>query len=189
MKDLSREITAALTSSNLDLPSSLRTLLHDYLEKHPGPDDESSPKLHEELQSIYDAHVAQSPARLAPFFSILFILKPTLAGNGRLLQWWENLRDIVLENLREKGLSKEVRSILLRILIWDEDDRPSTNDGVLDDKRATASTIANNLVQIWITKHRLNLDFPEKYTLFVEDQLQQILYLFGRKRPKVRPLL
>lgn len=78
-----------------------------------------------------------------------------------------------------------MRSILLRILIWDEDERGNLGDEVLEDKRSTADAIANNLVQIWIVKHRKNLEFPEKYTQFVEDQVRQILYLFGKKRPKV----
>lgn len=104
-----------------------------------------------------------------------------------MLQWWEKLRDHVLENLKERGLAKEVRSILLRILIWDDDDGP--NNAIVEDKRITANAVASNLVQIWISKHEENMDLPEKYSLYVEDQVKQILYLFGRKRPRVGGVL
>jgi hypothetical protein len=186
IKDLSKEIIAALTSQGHDLPTSLRNHLHDYLEKYSTPDEDASARLHDELVNIYDTHVSGHPGRLTPFISILFILKPTLTGAGRLLQWWEKLRDFVLENLKERGLVKEVRAILLRLLIWDEEESSSANDGIKKDKRATAQTMSENLVHIWIARHRSNLDYPDKYTQFVEYQIQQILFLYGKKRPKVR---
>ena len=159
-------------------------MLQGYLTKHPALDDDHSQRLQDELFSIYNTQVVNSPPRLAPFLSILQVLKPAIRGSGRLLQWWAKLSSNVLKNLdTEKGLAQEARGTLLGILVWDEDDEDT--EDVKTDKAETGRAVADSLVGTWISKSKGALEDQDKHAEFVQGQIKYILLSFGRRRPKV----
>jgi solute carrier family 25 (mitochondrial carrier protein), member 16 len=91
----------------------------------------------------------------------------------------------VLNNIgEEKGLALEAKSTLLGILVYDEDDEVAKKDAV-----QTSEAVAHNLMEVWLKKHQVgNAEFDNE-ARFVEGQIQLILLAFGRKRPKVSPIL
>ena len=80
----------------------------------------------------------------------------------------------------EKGLAREAKDTLLDLLVYDEDDEVEK-----DDTRQTSVAVSENLLAVWLDKYQAgNVDFDNE-AKFVEGQIQSILLLFGRKRPKV----
>lgn len=186
LKDLTKAISVTINSPSLPLPSFLLEILHNYLAKHPSPDDDHSQRLQDELLAIYTAQVVNSPSRLAPFLSALGILKPALAGSGRLLQWWQTLSRDVLNNLgSQKGLANEAREIILGLLVVEEEDEDSKESEVLQDTKAAAQAVGESLVNIWMLKNKSALEDLDQQAQFLQSQVQHILFAFGRRRPKV----
>jgi solute carrier family 25 (mitochondrial carrier protein), member 16 len=155
--------------------------LHAYLDKHAEYDDSESQRLQEELLLIYQNYVHNNPSRLALFLAIVRTLNPAIRGSGRLLQWWDKLSVAVINKLgEEKGLATEAKNTVLGILVYDEDEEGE----LLNDAITTSSTIAENLLEVWLNKSTsASIEFDDD-ARFVENQVQMILLAFGRRRPK-----
>jgi hypothetical protein len=180
-KDLVKALTNSLPAILLPLPDDLLQVLHAYLEKHDAHDESDSQRLQDELLSLYETHIHDNPSRLAPFLAILRTLKPGIRGSGRLLQWWDKLALPVLNNIgEEKGLALEAKNTLLDILIYDEDDEVEKEDAM-----HTSEAVSENLLSVWLNKHRAGNEEFDNEARFVEGQIQLILLAFGRKRLKV----
>lgn len=182
LKDLSRTINTSSATLTLPLPEDLLDVINAYVEKHAVYDDSDEKRLQEELINIYQTSIIEHPSRLAPFLSILRLLKPALRVSGRLLQWWDKLSPPIMVHLGvEKGLASEVKSTLLSILVYDEDEE----DSVRETARATSVSMVENLISTWLAKIKLAAEEFDDHAKFVEGQIQLILLAFGKKRPKV----
>lgn len=183
LKDLTKAITNASTSSTiaLPLPEDLLQVIYAYLEKHATHDESDEKRLQEDLLNVYQSSIIDHPARLAPFLAILRLLKSAIRGSGRLLQWWDKLSPPIMVHLGiEKGLAVEVKSTLLSILIYDEDE----DDSVKEDAKATSDALVENLLSTWFAKTKLAQDEFDDHAKFVQGQIQLILLAFGKKRPE-----
>lgn len=182
LKDLSRTINNSSVILTLPLPEDLLDVINAYVEKHVVYDDSDEKRLQDELLNIYQTSIVEHPSRLAPFLAILRLLKPALRASGRLLQWWDKLSPPIMVHLGiEKGLASEVKSTLLSILVYDEDEQNSVRDAA----RATSASMVENLISTWLAKTRLAAEEVDDHAKFVEGQIQLILLAFGKKRPKV----
>jgi solute carrier family 25 protein 16 len=183
LKDLTRAITTSTSTLTLPLPEDLLQVIYAYLEKHAVHDDSDEKRLQEDLLSIYQTSVVETPSRLAPFLAILRLLKPVLQAPGRLLQWWDKLSPPIMVHLGvEKGLASEVTGILLGILVYDEDEEIY----VKETAKATSAAVVENLISTWLAKTKLATEEFDDHAKFVEGQIALILLAFGKKRPKVR---
>jgi solute carrier family 25 protein 16 len=183
LKDLARAITIASPTLALPLPEDLFDVINAYLEKHAAHDDSDEKRLQDELLLIYQTSIVENSSRLAPFLAILRLLKPALRASGRLLQWWDKLSAPVMVNLGvEKGLASEVKSILLSILVYDEDEE----DLARVTSRTNSNAMVDNLIATWLAKSKIASEEFDDHAKFVEGQIQLILLAFGKKRPKVR---
>ncbi len=185
LKDLSKAIVTSVPSLALPLPEDLLQVINAYLEKHAEHDDSESQRLHDELFLIYQSSILEHPSRFAPFLEILRLFKPILRGSKRLLQWWSALSSPVTIHLGvEKGLAVEATSVLLEILVYEEDEEGLDKD----DAQATSDAVAESLITTWLAKSKIANEEFNEHAKFVEKQLKLVLFLFGRKRPKV-PML
>lgn len=183
LKDLTKAISVSLAQSSSPIPSSLVQNLHKYVESHAEHDEDHAQRLQDELRAIYTSQVLNNPPGLAPFLAILGILKPLIAGSGRLIQWWKILFEEVLQNLgTQKGLAQEARDIILDLLVVDTDSKESDT---LRDQQDTAHEIRENLISFWMAKSVKALQEIDMQARFVETQLLHILLSYGRRRPRV----
>ncbi len=157
-------------------------MIYAYLEKHATYEESDEKRLHDELLNIYQSSIVDHPARLAPFLAILRTLRPVIRASARLLQWWDKLSPPVIVHLGiEKGLAAEVKSTLLGILIYDEDEE----DSVKEVAQAASAALVENLLSTWLAKTKLASEGFDDHARFVEGQIELILLTFGKKRPKV----
>lgn len=164
----------------MPLPDDLLLVLHAYLDKHPEFDETEAQRLQEELLSIYQNNVPGNSSRYAPFLAVIRTLSPALRGAGRLLQWWDRLCIPVINKLgAEKGLATEAKNAVLSILVYEDG-----QGELMDDAITTASSITENLLNVWINKQTAaSVEFDDD-ARFIENQIQMILLAFGRRRPK-----
>lgn len=178
MKELSKAIGLSIPNETLPLPDDLLEIIQTYLDKHNPIEDSDSQRLQDELLGIYQKDVKDSPKRYPVFLAILRHLRPAISTSSRVLQWWEALVVPVLDHLtEEKGLAAETREILLDILAYDTDDGEDGESGI------TSAVLAGKLLEIWLRKNANSVEAEPKEK-FLEEQIQQILMEFGRKRPK-----
>lgn len=79
----------------------------------------------------------------------------------------------------EKGLAIEVKSILLSILVYDEDEEDNHS------AKATSDAVVENLISVWLAETKIATEEFDDHARFVESQICIILLAFGKKRPKV----
>jgi solute carrier family 25 protein 16 len=178
LKDVIKAVLTTIPSLELPLPSDLLEIIESYLEKHTPFDDSDSHKLHDELLTIYQNDVADTPNRYPIFLAILRQLRPGIGGHKRLMQWWDVLVVPLLDHLgEEKGLADEIRGVLVEILVYDEDDENK------EDAAKTAAILSSRLLEMWLKKAAIST--TEASAKFMQQQIQLVLIEFGRKRPKV----
>lgn len=179
LKDVIKAVLSTISSTSLPLPADLLDIIQSYLDKHTPFDDSESQKLHEELLTIYQNEVSDTPKRYAVFLAILRQLRPGIGGYKRLLQWWDVLVVPVLEHLsEEKGLAAEIKGILVEILVYEEDDDNK------EDAEKTAAVLSSRLMEMWLKKSAIST--LNASARFLQQQIQHVLIEFGRRRPKVR---
>jgi hypothetical protein len=89
----------------------------------------------------------------------------------------------VLDRLTaERGLAFETRAILLEILVYD------TDEGDVTDAMHTSAVLLEKLLEMWLNSSKAALK-PDPAAHFLEQQIQQVLVEFGKKKPKVTPNL
>lgn len=180
-KELSKAIINAVSKQIAPLPVDLVQLIASYIEKHTDQDEAYYNRLLDELIVIYQANIQGKQGRLASFLAILRELNPLVVGNGRLLRWWDKFSPPLLAHVvEEKGFAPDLRLTVLEWLLWDEEEVDS------ETTHAVSALVAQDILSTWLEKWRLadsQLDIDAK---FLENQLHQILIMYGRKRPKVR---
>ncbi len=84
----------------------------------------------------------------------------------------------------EKGLAVQATNVLLETLVYEEDEEGLDKE----DAQATSDAVAENLIGTWLAKSKIANEEFNEHAKFVEKQLRSILFLFGKKRPKVPTL-
>lgn len=177
MKDLLKTISSCVTNANVPLPYDLLEVIQAFLDRRKTIEDSDSQRLHEELQLIYHKDVHEKPNRYSFFLALLRHLRPVLKGR-RLLEWWDLLHLEVFNRLsEEKGLGNEAQSILLDILVYDQDGESSAEEAKI------SGALFDTLVKVWLENcHATAAEDPAAHLIRI--QIQHVLLSFGRKRAK-----
>ncbi|KAM0277160.1 hypothetical protein ACHAQH_006006 [Verticillium albo-atrum] len=183
LKDLCKAINAYYSNApTLPLPDDLTQAIEAYLDKHEKFDDQTSEKLHEELQSIYNNHVADQPSRYASFIAILRRFITVIRTPARLFHWWDIMGEPVeMNTVQEKGLLAESAAGTMDLLMMgDVDEHEAKAEGAVN-------PFAERLYLTWMDKHRPiessqnDSDYGGGST---ERPMREGLIAWGKKRPK-----
>ncbi|KAF3767595.1 hypothetical protein M406DRAFT_61444 [Cryphonectria parasitica EP155] len=171
-KDLVRAINAFVPGASLPLPEELVSVIEAYLDRH--GDEGPSERLHEELLSIWEKSVKDSPASQAAWLAILRELLPALNNPAFIIDWWDRVQEPVLNHLTEdKVLRSEAWANTLAVLTGDH---VAENDG--------SQQLAIRLLNIWMQSTHLPGQGDSSSASLRANLIRGGLLSYGRKRPK-----
>ncbi|CRK45289.1 hypothetical protein BN1723_016524, partial [Verticillium longisporum] len=167
----------------LPLPDELTQAIEAYLDKHEKFDDQTSEKLHDELQVIYNSHVAGQPSRYASFIAIFRRFVTVIRTPARLFHWWDIMGESVEMNaVHEKGLLAESAAGTMDLLMMgDVDEQENKADGAVN-------PFAERLYLAWMDKHRpIESSQGDESDIgggSTERPMREGLIAWGKKKPK-----
>ncbi|KAM0654586.1 hypothetical protein ACHAO3_000705 [Verticillium nonalfalfae] len=186
LKDLSKAINAYYSNApTLPLPDELTRAIEAYLDKHEKFDDQTSEKLHDELQAIYNSHVAGQPSRYASFIAIFRRFVTVIRTPARLFHWWDIMGESVEMNaVQEKGLLAESAAGTMDLLMMgDVDEQENKADGAVN-------PFAERLYLAWMDKHRpIESSQGDESDIgggSTERPMREGLIAWGKKKPKTQ---
>lgn len=148
-----------------------------YLEKH--SDEGPSERLQEELVSIWEKSVEESPTTHASWLAILRRLLPALKNPAYLIEWWNRVQEPVLDRLTEdKTLAAEAWANTIAVLTCDDVERGGEGEEL--------SQLAVRLLNIWMQSVQLASQEDNSAVYFKARLVKGGLLSYGKKRPKVR---
>ncbi|KAF3350625.1 hypothetical protein VdG2_01089 [Verticillium dahliae VDG2] len=184
LKDLSKAINAYYSNApTLPLPDELTQAIEAYLDKHEKFDDQTSEKLHDELQVIYNSHVAGQPSRYASFIAIFRRFVTVIRTPARLFHWWDIMGESVEMNaVQEKGLLEESAAGTMDLLMMgDVYEQENKADGAVN-------PFAERLYLAWMDKHRpIESSQGDESDIgggSTERPMREGLIAWGKKKPK-----
>lgn len=186
MKDLTKAITLYFAQATpvLPLPDDLTIVLDAYLDRNATRDEQEKDSLNGELAAIYEKHVAGKLPIYAAFFAILSHLRLGIRGSGRLLRWWNELSEPACEHLSQHlGLAEEMAGFVKDILAYDD-----VPEGLSDAVEASLD-ISQGLFGIWLKNAAAADSDLDPDARFVEQHIKTMLIQFGKRRPRVSPVL
>ncbi|KAF4960290.1 hypothetical protein FSARC_10514 [Fusarium sarcochroum] len=178
LKDLSKAIVAFLAEPTTSLPDDLTQTIDAYLRRHQKYDDATADRLQEELFSIFDKHVKDTPGAFAPFLTILRQLLSTLRTPERIFAWWDSCAALLAKSSPEKGVVEESLATIMEIISVAEENHDGT------DTDLASNPLIDRLFTGWMeklypaaTEALTSLEPNEKIT-------REALVQFGKKHPK-----
>lgn len=169
-------MSAFVPHASLPLPVDLIQVIDAYLEKH--IDDGPSERLHEELVSIWEKSVKDTPSSHAPWLAILRRLLPALRDPVYLKEWWDRVQEPVLDHLADdKSLVSEAWANTIAVLTCDDVENPALSDGL--------TQLAIRLLRIWMQNVQLASQEGNSSELLKAKLVHGGLLIYGKKRPKV----
>ncbi|KAI5463117.1 Hamartin protein-domain-containing protein [Mariannaea sp. PMI_226] len=180
LKDLSKAIVAFIAEPTAPLPDNLSQVIDGYLRRHQKYDDAAADRLQEELLSIFDKYVKDSPAHFASWLAILRRLLPVLRTPQRILAWWDSCAVLSAVATPEKEVVAESQASIMDIISMAEEESESSEDNIF------SHPLIDRLLSGWMdnlypaTIEGVNTaDYNEKLT-------REALVQFGTKHPKYR---
>lgn len=164
------------------LPDELRTTIENFLERYDNIDDHDSQRLHEDLHTLYQRHVAPSPDKNGAFLALLRLVRPALTGEVRLTVWWNLALKPTINGVGHKRQEiEDAREIVLSILVYDTD---TDKDG---EHARLSKLFTKRLLDAYLA--RTNVPLSAEDTISPENELlaqelESVLVAFGRKMPK-----
>lgn len=160
----------------LPLPADLVQVIEAYLEKH--IDDGPSERLHEELVSIWERNVQDTPSSHAPWLGILRRLLPALRDPTYLTEWWDRVQEPVLDHLADdKSLASEAWANTIAVLTCDDVENPPLSAALIQ--------LATRLLRIWMQNVQLANQEGNSSEFLKARLVRGGLLIYGKKRPKV----
>ncbi|KAJ4270374.1 hypothetical protein NW762_002054 [Fusarium torreyae] len=178
LKDLSKAIVAFLAEPTTSFPDDLTQTIDAYLRRHQKYDDATADRLQEELFSIFNKHVKDTPGAFAPFLTILRQLLSTLRTPERIFAWWDACAALLSKSSPEKNAVEESLATIMEIISVAEEN----HDGA--DTDLASNPLIDRLFTGWMEKlypaaieALTSLEPNEKIT-------REALVQFGKKHPK-----
>ncbi|KAF4974664.1 hypothetical protein FZEAL_8464 [Fusarium zealandicum] len=178
LKDLSKAIVAFLAEPSASLPDDLIQTIDAYLRRHQKQDDAAADRLQEELFSIFDKHVKETPVTFAPWLVILQQLLSTLRTPERIFAWWDSCATLLAKASPEKGVVEASLANIMEIISIAEEDHEAS------DADLASHPLIDRLFTGWMeklypaaTEAVANLEYNEKIT-------REALVQFGKRHPK-----
>ncbi|KAK9374283.1 Hamartin protein-domain-containing protein [Lipomyces chichibuensis] len=202
LRDLSKAVTAALSSADpplardqrVELPDTLSGSLTAYINKHDKYEASDAQKLHEELVNACRTYVVSpnSPQE-SLFLQIILQLIPNVTAHQDGVKFW--IDQFVLPAIdsagRSRAIVEDARAFLFNIMVYDADDE--SIDLQLRDK--LSDFVADMLVRIYVgTKQLVGVtgtsmteyagdDVAERQVICIQNAESE-LRRFGNRRPK-----
>lgn len=180
LKDLSKAIVAFLAQPTPSLPDDLSSVIDGYLRRHQKYDDAAADRLQEELLSIFDKHVKETPGTFAPWLSILRQVIPILRTPERIFAWWNSCAAIISKAPPEKDVVTESLGTIMAIMSVAEDESDASDGADL-----ASHPLIDRLFTGWMDKLYpavsegiMSLENNEKI-------IREALIEFGKRHPKV----
>ncbi|EMR68496.1 putative tuberous sclerosis 1 protein [Eutypa lata UCREL1] len=121
-KNLTKAIQAFIPTASLPLPQDLVEILEAYIQKHENKfDGNTADKANEELLSIFNRDIIQTPVRYAPFMAIIRRLRPLVVKADKIFQWFDLLLPVLDHINQEKGLAAECQGTMLDAMTADDE--------------------------------------------------------------------
>ncbi|KAK9331570.1 Hamartin protein-domain-containing protein [Lipomyces starkeyi] len=202
LRDLSKAVTAALSSADLpltgdqrvELPNTLCGSLTAYINKHDKYEASDAQKLHEELVNAYRTYVVSpDSSQESRFLQIILQLIPNVTPHQDGVKFW--IEQFVLPAIDSAGKSRviveDARAFLFNIMVYDADDESID----LQLREALSDFVADVLVRIYVGKRQLVGVIRTSMTEYAGDDVaeRQVICMqnaeselrrFGNKRPK-----
>ena len=178
-----------MLSPTLPLPDELTQSIEAYVDKHAEYEQSASDRLQDDLLATFARSVqGRPPLQHAAFLAVLQLLRPAIRSTAHVLQWWEKVVEPVLAHLgEERTPPSEVLSDVGQFLVSDdEDDETEDGSGAQDVNRdGTAFAVGHRLAQKWMDVCDTSLSEDYRTNWHKEQPVQDILVLFGKKKPRV----
>jgi hypothetical protein len=186
LKDTVRTIQTVFSNDAnplIPLPDELQQTIEAFLDRQQNIEDSESQKLHEELLSVYNRHVAESPDKHGPFVHILRLLRPAIRGEKRLEDWWTLvIRPTVDAIGHKRDTIEDAREFLLGVLVFDADEDRT------GEKASLSGHFTRHLMMAYLARTKIPTSESETVSPedeFIAQELEGILVAFGKKKPQV----
>lgn len=184
MREAIRSLTTTFSAPSVPypLPDDLRATIEGFLDKYDDIDAHDSQRFHDDLHALYLRHVAGSRDKLAPFLSVLRLVKPALTGEAQLNEWWELVLKPAIDGVGFKRHEVEdAKALLQSILVFDTDE---DKDG---EHARLSSAFLKKLLHLYLARTKIpstaeDVISPEDD--YVSHEVESVLVAFGRRRPK-----
>lgn len=177
---MSKAIVAFLAEPTAPLPEGLSQVIDGYLRRHQKYDDAAADRLQDELFSLFDKYVKNTPAAFAPWLAICRRLLPVLKTPERIFALWDSCTALSAVAAPEKGVVAESLASIMDILSLAEESAESSGDNIF------SNPLIDRLLTGWMVKlypatieGNTTDDYNEKIT-------REALIQFGTRHPKVR---
>ncbi|KPM42409.1 hypothetical protein AK830_g4124 [Neonectria ditissima] len=146
LKDLSKAIVTFLAEPTAPLPDDLSQVIDAYLRRHQKYDDAAADRLNDDLLSIFDKYVKDTPASYAPWLAILRRLLPILHTPDRIFAWWDSCAALSAKASPEKGVVTESLASIMDILSLVEQNSESSEENLF------SNPLIDRLLTGWMDK-------------------------------------
>jgi hypothetical protein len=185
MRDTIKALNTAFSASTLQspLPDELRDTIENFLERYDNIDDHDSQRFHEDLHTLYQRHVAQTPEKHGAFLSLLCLVRPALTGEACLSTWWNLVVKRTVDGIGYKRQEiEDARDFIQSILVYDAE---ADKDG---EYARLSRLFSKKVLDLYLA--RTNVPFSAEGAVspendFISHELESILMAYGRKMPKV----
>ncbi|KAF1982198.1 hypothetical protein K402DRAFT_407851 [Aulographum hederae CBS 113979] len=184
LKDAVKAVTQAFAVPSVQhpLPDDLQRTIETFLHSHNPIDESDSQKLHEELLSVYNKSVLESPEKHGPFVSVLRLLRPAITGQSRLDEWWMLAIKPTIDAVgHRRDTIEDAREFLLGIMTFDPEEDHS------GERSKTSTHFTTKLIDAYLARTRIPSGTEEAVSPeddFIAHELEAILVAFGRKMPE-----
>lgn len=185
------DIVAALQSAfaQPDLPSpaltDLKRNLSAYAAKNPRKsDNEAACRLQDELVGIYKERIEPEPKKLGLLMTVLKHLRPALAAEDDLVEWFTiALKPFVDQPASKRSSIEDAQDFVLGAMVYDDEASDAK------ERARVCARLADILLDAYMARTipttAEDQDVPLQLKSQAAQQLQTLLVAFGRKKAKV----
>ncbi|KAL1901555.1 hypothetical protein Cpir12675_000424 [Ceratocystis pirilliformis] len=181
-KELCQALNAFIINPTLPLPEDLNAVFDAFYRKHDKYDDSNADRLQDELQVIWDKHVASDPQRYAPFVAICSRLFQALHTTERIFYWWDlTLQHMANQMIKDKSLQAESYQALLQLLVAENDQDQTSEDDAAAETASRSMPFLDRLLHTWLFG---DTEIPSDLCHQLGKHQQTVLVSFGKKKPR-----
>lgn len=185
MRETFKALNTAFSAATVPypLPDDLRVTIESFLERYDSIEDHDSQRFHDDLHTLYQRHVAQTPDKNGAFLSLLRLVRPALTGESRLTVWWNLIVKPTIDSTGHKRQQVEdAKDFLHSILVYDAEEDKEGEHGRLS-RLFTKRVLDAYLARTKVPSAANDMISPDDEV--IAQELEFVIVTFGRKMPKV----
>ena len=184
IKDATKALQGPFSAAKtpLSLPSETRRTLQDFVNAREGKlDEQESANANTELRSFWERYVGDNPQKLGLFAGVMRELQPAILSSTAIWEWWVSVIKPILGSTGYKRPAVEdARAFLVNVMTADEDEG-------IPDLAKISNRICNDLLKIYLARSQSPSEgkvSSASENAQVAQQVEDVLVVFGRKKPK-----